>query len=67
MARRGDAERIRAAQRAGFVAGLASARYSDRERATGLVERLEAELTREGLAPDTLNWYVELERRSGQA
>jgi hypothetical protein len=63
--RRGDPERINAAQRAGFVARLASARNIDRERSAMLVEVLETELTREGLDPASPDWYRELERRAG--
>jgi len=65
--RRGDPERIRQAQRAGFVARLASARGWDRERASELVARLQAELAREGLDPASPDWYAEMERRAGLA
>jgi hypothetical protein len=65
VSRRGDPERIRQAQRAGFVARLASARNWDRDRAAELVERLEAEMAREGLDPASPDWYRELERRAG--
>jgi hypothetical protein len=62
--RRGDPERIREAQRAGFVARIASARNIGRERATREVEALEAEMTREGLDPGSAGWSRELERRA---
>jgi hypothetical protein len=65
--RRGDPERIREAQRAGFIARLASARGIDRERARRLVETLETELTRAGLDSLTPDWHRELERRVGLA
>jgi hypothetical protein len=65
--RRGDPERIRQAQRAGFIARLGSTRAIDRDRAGQIVAKLEAELTREGLDHASPDWYRELERRAGLA
>ena len=64
---RGDPERIRQAQAAGFVMRLASARSWDRDRAAQKVEELEAELIADGIPPDPPDWSRELERRAGLA
>jgi hypothetical protein len=63
--RRGNPERIREAQRAGFIARLASARNIDRERAEQEVNALEAELDVLGVERDSFRWHQELERRAG--
>src|SRR5205814_1141131 len=62
--RRGDPLRIREAQRAGFLARLASARNIDRAQALQMLEALEHELAREGLDQESPVWYRALELRA---
>ncbi len=61
--RRADPERIYVAQRAGFLEGVASRHEETRERATAVLDALEAECEALGIERGSPEFWREAERR----